>query len=272
LVEYVFNLYDPKSVTAAGRAISTIDHGRVLVIIAGLPYKCPPAPYEAAFMLDAHLRSRGVRSRVEVVFSTLQPGLLPNAGPDGARWIGTQFSERGIRWQVDRYPLRFAGDEVVFGDAEGEETSREAFDVAVATPPHRAPPVVSESTLGDRNGWISVNRGTLETPFQDVYAIGDCTHIPLAGNAALPKAGLMAETEALRVAGAIASRLLGREDPPPFDGRGQCFLETGGEKAALIEGDFYREPAPSVRIADVSHEHYLEKVRFEQERLDRWLG
>jgi sulfide:quinone oxidoreductase len=270
--QHAVNLYDPVSVEAAVEGITSIEKGRVAVVISGLPYKCPPAPYEAVFMLDDHFRSRGVRDRIELSFTTLQPGLLPNAGPEGARWIGERLSERGIRWEVGRKPLRFEVGRVDFADAEGGDGESLDFDIAVIAPPHRPPVVVNESGLTGDGDWIRVNRGTLETSFADVYAIGDVTHIPLEGGAALPKAGLMAEAEGRRVARAIAARLAKGEEPPLFDGRGQCFLEMGGEQAALIRGDFFAAGGPDVRVIAVSKENFEEKVRFERDTLDKWLG
>jgi hypothetical protein len=36
------------------------------VLIARTPFKCPAAPYEAAFLIDEVLRKEGVRERVEL--------------------------------------------------------------------------------------------------------------------------------------------------------------------------------------------------------------
>jgi sulfide:quinone oxidoreductase len=267
LHEHGFDLYDPRSVRAAAARVAAIEAGRVCVVIAGLPYKCPPAPYEAVLMLDAHFRARGIRDAIELRFTTLQPGLLPNAGPEGARWIGEVMTSRGIDWAVGREVERFEAGRVVFAGGDAL-----AFDLAIATPPHRPPAVVKASGLTDGGDWIRVDRGTLETGVPGVWAVGDVTHIPLGEQAALPKAGLIAEAEGLRVARAIAARLTGGAEPPPFDGRGECFLELGGGEAALIEGDFYREGGPAVRVVDRSPAHLEAKRRFEAERLERWLG
>jgi len=268
LAEHAINLYDPDSVEAGAPAVTSLREGRVAVVIAGVPYKCPPAPYEAVLMLDDHFRRRGVRDRIELTFTTLQPGLFPNAGPEGARWIGEQLDRRGIHWEVGRVPSSFEAGHV---DFEGEGGSLE-FDLCVAAPAHRAPAVVRESGLTGGGPWIQVDRGTLRTGFPHVFAIGDVTAIPLAGGAQLPKAGLMAEAEGVRVAEAIAAELRGEPEPPLFDGRGACFLEMGEGRAALLEGDFYREPAPEVKVMGASEAHLESKRRFETDRLEAWLG
>lgn len=270
LEEHAFDLYDHTSVEAAARRVTSIERGRVAVIIAGLPYRCPPAPYEAAFLLDDHFRERGVRDEVRLAFATLQPGLLPNAGPEGARWIGERLTERGIVWDVGRRVLRFEPGAVVFDGAEGEE--RVSVDLAVVAPPHRAPSVVVESGLTGGGDWIAVDRSTLRTRFPGVYAIGDVTNIPLGENVALPKAGLFAEAEGLRVAREIAWEAGAASEPAPFDGLGHCYLEMGGGRAALIEGEFFREGGPAVHVREPTEANLEAKHRFEEERLEGWLG
>ncbi len=40
--------------------------GRVLVTVMGQPFKCPPAPFEGAFMLHQHFKERGMEDRVDI--------------------------------------------------------------------------------------------------------------------------------------------------------------------------------------------------------------
>jgi hypothetical protein len=82
----------------------------------------------------------------------------------------------------------------------------------------------------------------------------------------------MTEAQGTTVAAAIAAETRGRPASEPSDGRGYCFLETGLRESALIEGDFYAEPEPSVLVGDVSVAHHDEKVAFERDHLVRWFG
>jgi sulfide:quinone oxidoreductase len=227
-------------------------------VIAGVPYTCPPAPYECAFLVDEHLRARGVRERAELVVSTVQPMLLPNAGKEGSAWIAEQLSARGISFHVGNKVERVEPGRVLFADGQLE------FDLLIAVPPHRAPEVVGD--------WLQVDPATLATQHERVFALGDVTQIMLANGLPLPKAGVIAEHEGLRVAAAIAADIGGREPPPPFDGRGYCFVEVGASSAALVQGEFFAQPEPRVAITDASAEHAEAKRRFERERLARWFG
>jgi sulfide:quinone oxidoreductase len=104
-----------------------------------------------------------------------------------------------------------------------------------------------------------------------VYAVGDVTLIPLASGLPLPKAGVMAEAQGLRVVRAIAAQLAG-EEPPPFDGRGYYPLELGSRSAARVAGDWYATLEPIVTIDGPSLELAAEKKEFERERLQCWFG
>ena len=265
LSEHAHNVWDPTGVPGLRAALAAIDHGRIAIVIAGVPYTCPPAPYECAMLVDDFLRQRGVRQQTNVSVTTLQPILLPNAGKKGSDWLAGQLESRQIEFQTGRKVERFEPGRIIFSDGELEA------DLIIAVPPHRVPAVVRASGLTGDGEWVRVDPATLATSYENVFAVGDVTQIKLANGLQLPKAGVIAELEGQRVAAAIAADLSGESPPPDFDGRGYCFLEMGKASATLIEGDFYAKPEPQVSLGEVSDEHAQEKRRFETERLARWF-
>ena len=96
--------------------------------------------------------------------------------------------------------------------------------------------------------------------------------IPLANGLPLPKAGVMAELQGLRVARAIAAELGVGEPPTPFDGTGYCPVEVGPNAGAMVRGDWYAEPDPVVEIDGPSAAYAAEKRAFETTRLEAWFG
>jgi len=265
LAAYGHDVWSIGSVPAARDALAAFDGGRIAIVIAGVPYTCPPAPYECAMLVDEHLRRRGLRERAEIVVTTVQPLLMPNAGKEGSTWIGERLAERGISFRTACRVERVDADRVVFADGEL------GFDLLVGVPPHRPPPLVVESGLAGDSGWVTVDPRTLETAFPGVFAVGDVTQIMLANGLMLPKAGLMAELQGRAVGAAIAAAL-GAGAAEPFDGRGHCFIELGSDLAALVQGDFYATPEPLVEVTDASAARAAEKYQFEREHLARWFG
>ena len=266
LAEHGHDVWDIAGVAPAAEALARFDGGRIVVLVAGAPYPCPPAPYECAFHVHEHLRERGLRDRSEMLAATVQPLLMPNAGREGSAWMGEQLAQREIDHRTGVEIERVETGRVVLAEGELE------FDLLICVPPHRAPAVVKESGLTGEGEWISVDAGTLETSHHRVFAVGDVTQIPLANKLPLPKAGAVAELEGARVAGAIAADVLGGPAPPPFDGHGICFIEMGVASAALVDGEFYATPEPRVSIAEPDAAHAAEKRAFESERLERWFG
>jgi sulfide:quinone oxidoreductase len=267
LAEHAHDVYDARAIPALAEAVARFDGGRILVLIAGGPYRCPPAPFECAMLLDAHLRERGVRDRTDLSLATFQPMLLPNAGRDGSAWLAAQLDERGIGHRTGVQVERVEAGRVACADGSVLEA-----DLIIGVPPHRPPAVVKQSGLTGDGDWISVEPATLRTGHARVWAIGDCTQIPLANGLPLPKAGLFAEMEGERVAADIAADVLGTEPPPPFDGTGYCFIETGPDSATRVEGDFFATPEPRVSVADVSAANAEAKRAFERDRLRAWFG
>lgn len=242
--------------------------GRVAIVVSGLPYKCPAAPYEGALLLDHYFRRRGLRSEVEIRVFTPEPAPLPVAGPA----VGEQVVELLVSREVSYSP----GSRLASVDPEGkrlrfEDGSEAPFDMLIATPLHRVPAVVREAGLCADGGWVSVDRETLATPFEGVYALGDVTGIPLANGMMLPKAGVFAHGEAEVVARNIAAEINGGQGRWAFGGQGACFLETGYGKAAYATGHFFAEPDPKVELRSPGRWWHWAKVGFERLWLFRWF-
>ena len=266
MAEHTHDVWERDRVPAARAALESLRGGRVAIVVAGAPYPCPPAPYECAFLVDEWLTDRRLRDRTEVAVSTFQPILLPNAGKEGSTWLAEQLAARGIDARAGRKVERFEQGRVVYVDGELEA------DVLIGVPAHRPPAVVADAGLVGESGWVAVDQGTLATDVPGVFAVGDVTQIKLANGLPLPKAGVIAEHEGARVAAAIAAEVRGDAPPPPFEGRGACFIEMGRSAATLVEGEFFAEPEPVVRLREPSAANAEEKRRFEQERLARWFG
>lgn len=265
LAEHGHNAYDPERVPAAAEALASLKAGRVAIGIFGAPYTCPPAPYELALLADEAARRRG--AKLELHTFTPQPMSLPVLGTTGCEVVEGRLGIRGIRFTANAKAERVEQGRVVL--AGGGDIP---FDLLLAVPPHRCPQVVVDAGLAQAGGWVKVDPATLETGSEGVYAVGDCTAIPLATGQPLPKAGVLAEAEGRVVAERIAATLNGIRPEARFDGQGACYLEIGGGEAMLVRGRFLAEPAPEVELVGPSPELLEEKARYERERLETWFG
>lgn len=264
--EAAHSVYTLEGALAAGRALEEFEGGRVVVLVSRLPYKCPAAPYETALLAEALLRRRGDGASVDVY--TPEPFPMPAAGPVMGEALKGMLAARGIAFHPERSAERVepGARELVL---EGGE--RVPYDLLLGVPPHRAPAVARASGLAAESGFIPVDRATLATKAEGVYAIGDVTAIPLEGGKFLPKAGVFAHAQAEVVARRIAAELRGRAPSAVFGGKGSCFVEMGDGAAAYATGDFYAEGGPRVRLRRPGRHWHLAKVAFEKYWLRRWF-
>lgn len=255
------NFYTEVGAERLHAALEATRKGRIVVMTAAPAYKCPAAPYEAALLIDAYLRKRGLRDAVTVDVYAAEPGPMGVAGPEMSGAVKQLLEAKGIPYHPEHQvnAADAAGRRIEF--ANGVHVD---FDVLAYVPPHRAPRVVRESALAGETGWIAVDRHTLETRFPNVYAIGDVVSIPLKLGKPLPKAGVFAHGEAEVVAKNIAATIAGGSAAARFNGHGECFVEIGDGKAGFGGGDFYAEPKPNVRVRAPSWRWHLGKVLFEK--------
>lgn len=258
------NFFDLDGAAQLREALNGFQGGRVVVAVTALPFKCPAAPYEAALLIEAFLRRRGVRARSEIMIVTPETQPMPVAGPVMGQAVTALLSERGISYAPGR-PIRSIDAEK--RDLVCADETREHFDLLAGVPPHRAPQVVASSPLANQHGWIPVDRYSMRTPFEGVFAIGDIAAATLANGKPLPKAGVFAHAEALTVAKTLVSEIDGGQ-PGTFDGLGYCWVELGDGQAAFASGNFYAEPDPTIQLRPPGRGMHLGKVAFEH----YWMG
>lgn len=254
--------------------LAEFDGGRVAVLVSGLPYTCPAAPYEGAFLLEEYFRKKKMRDRVELHVYTPEPAPLPVAGREIGERAQALIESRGIGFTGGVTPksVNHTTGRINFEDGPaGGQKSDAPFDLLVATPVHRVPDVLVASGFAIEGGWVPVERETLITNFEDVYCIGDSARIMLECGLPLPKAGVFAHGESEVVCRNIAAEISGGPPIWAFGGQGACFLETGGGRAAYITGNFYAEPTPDVTMRAPSRLWGLAKSGFERVWLWRWF-
>ncbi len=265
--EHAINLYNMHGAVALHEKLKTFTKGRIALLICRPPYKCPAAPYETLFLLHDFFSKKGIRNNIKLEVYTPEPQPLPLAGPVIGSHITKMLEQKDIGYNYGHKVTQVDSMSITF-----ENGKQISADLIIAIPPHIAPQVVKKAGLIDESSWIPVDKKTLATKFNNVYAIGDTTIIKLANGLALPKAGIFAEEQAKVVAQNIINEVMGKHEIIEFQGKGYCFLETGDNEATAIEGNFYGEPNPQLQLKETLAKYYKEKELFEQQRIKEWFS
>jgi sulfide:quinone oxidoreductase len=256
-----YSFYDIASARRLRRRLSRMRRGHVSIGVAATPYKCPPAPFETAMILDWFFRLQGIRQDVEISVSTPEPGPMPVAGPDTMSMIRRAFDRKGIelKSEVSVAAVRSDGLEITYSDDSSLEV-----DVAVTIPTHIPAAIVRGTSLIGPSGWVKVNTQTMETSEKDVFAIGDVNAVPMANGKGVPKGGVFASAEGETVGHNVAATI-NDSAPIEFPGEGYCFIGFGGETSASVAGNFLTKPGPDVRLTAPTARGLKSKERFERD-------
>ena len=208
--------------------------GRLLIGIAGIPYKCPPAPVEFTMMVEEYFRKKGIRDKSSVTL--LSPLNRAFTIESASKLIQPIMEERGIELET------FFNVETVQpsdGTVSSLEGDTKEYDLLVLVPPHRGAQVVIDSGLGDAGGWVPTDKHTLNVEGQErIFGLGDATNLPIS------KSGSTAHFEAPVIASRIASMIHGTAPKENYGGRVMCFLETGNGQATALRFDYEHPPVP----------------------------
>lgn len=255
------NIYTLEGAGAIHNALTRFEGGRIVILTAAPMYKCPAAPYEASLLVDAFLRKRGLRGKTTIDFFAAEPRPMFVAGPAVGAVVRGMVEAQGVAYHPEHQvkEVDAAAHRITFANGANAE-----YALLFYVPPHRAPAVVREAGLTNEAGWIPVDRHTLQTQFEGVFAIGDITSIPLKMGRPLPKAGVFAHGQAEVVANNIAHAWTGRGTPRKFAGEGMCFIETGNARAGIGQGNFYAEPAPRIKMRGPNLFWHIGKILYEK--------
>jgi sulfide:quinone oxidoreductase len=273
--EAAHNLFEAEDAAAINDELLQLKGGRIVILVAGAPFRCPAAPYEAAMLVEAWAREHAIRDQIEIDFYTPESIPMAVAGPAVGEALRVFMDARGINHHFNQQVRRIekASRTIQFDD----ETV--PYDLLVGIPPHRAPAVLRDAGLIDSSGYVPVHPqtlrilsdpDTLEVQYPGVYAIGDVAAVRLLNGMLLPKAGVFAEGEAQVVATAIAASINGDPTPRGYDGHGFCYVDVGDGLAAYGTGDFFAYPGPRVTLEDPSKEGRRAKEEYE-DLLDIWF-
>jgi sulfide:quinone oxidoreductase len=230
----IFDFYTIDGAMKLQKAMRNFHGGNVVLNVAEMPVKCPVAPPEFVMLADWFFHERGLRDKIKIFFATPLSG--PFTKPIASRTLQYICDEKGIE-VVPEFALSHVDNEkkqIVSFD--GREID---FDLLVSIPTNKGASFLEESGLGDELNWVPTDNHTLQSKdFNNIFVLGDATNVPTS------KAGSVAHFESEILLENILRWLDGLEPLPKYDGHSNCFIESGFNKALLIDFNYKTEPLP----------------------------
>ena len=260
----VFDFYTFEGALALRNKLREWKGGKMLVHITEMPIKCPVAPLEFAFLADSFFKHKNMRDKVEISFVTPLSGAFTK--PKATAALDHLLDEKNINIEPDFAIESVDNERKVIVDYGGREIP---FDLLVTVPTNKGDEVIARSGMGDDLNFIPTNKATLQSLAHDnIFVLGDASNIPAS------KAGSVAHFEAEILTENIKHFIKGEPLSEEFDGHANCFIETGGGKALLIDFNYTHEPVegtfpfPGVgplRLMKESRINHMGKLAF------RWI-
>jgi sulfide:quinone oxidoreductase len=230
----IFDFYTLDGAEALATALAGFDHGRLVVHITEMPIKCPVAPLEFTFLAEAWLREHGLRDRVELVFVTPLDSAFTQ--PVASECLGAMLTERKIHVEPDFMVERIDDERRVLVSYDEREVP---FDLLVTVPLNMGADFVARSGLGNELNYVPVDKHTLlSTAYDTIFALGDASDIPAS------KAGSVAHFAVDVFVDNFLEHVEGKPMTGWFDGHANCFVESGDDKALLIDFNYDTQPLP----------------------------
>ncbi len=259
----VFDFYTLEGATALHQALKHFEEGHLVVHVSEMPIKCPVAPLEFAFLADDYYWKRRRRHKVDITFVTPLDGAFTK--PVASHALGGLLHDRSIRLVTDFAVESIDNEHSTLRSYDGRDI---AFDLLVTVPPNQGAEFVRRSGLGDDMGFVPVDKHTLRsTQYDSIFAVGDAANVPTS------KAGAVAHFEIDHFVDNFKAVIKGKPMPSKFDGHANCFIESGGGKALLLDFNYDTQPLTGtfpipgigpLKLLEESRMNHLGKLAFEQ--------
>jgi sulfide:quinone oxidoreductase len=228
----IFDFYTFEGALALRNKLRAWEGGKMVIHITEMPIKCPVAPLEFTFLADSYFREKGMRDKVDITYVTPLSGAFTK--PTCTKALNYLLEEKNIKIKTDFAIMEVDNDQKQIVDYVEKAIP---FDLLITIPTNMGDAVIERSGLGDDLNFVPTNKHTLQSKaHQNIFVIGDATNVPAS------KAGSVAHFEAETLADNIVLFTKGYKLKEEFDGHANCFIETGGNKALLIDFNYEQEP------------------------------
>jgi sulfide:quinone oxidoreductase len=230
----VHEFYSYEGSRALAKKLENWPGGKLVINIVDMPIKCPVAPLEFAFLADSYFKDKGMRDKVDITYVTPLDAAFTK--PIAAEAFGNTLEEKGIAVVPDFMMESVDGEA---GKILAFDETEVPFDLLVTVPLNMGAEFVARSGLGNDVNLVPVDKFTQQSKkYDNIFALGDANDIPAS------KAGSVAHFEVDIFVENFLQLIAGKPMTHSFDGHANCFIETGGGKAMLIDFNYDYEPLP----------------------------
>ena len=228
----VFDFYTFEGSLALRNKLRDWKGGKMVVHFTEMPIKCPVAPLEFVFLADSYFTKKGMRDKVDLTYVTPLGGAFTK--PKATAALSHLMKEKNIKVVTDFNIERVDNEKNQIIDYA--ETAVD-FDLLVTVPTNMGDEVIERSGMGDDLNFVPTHHNTLQSlDHENVFVIGDATNVPAS------KAGSVAHFASETLTDNILLYIDGKPLKEEFDGHANCFIETGNNKALLIDFNYKFEP------------------------------
>ncbi len=230
----IFDFYSLEGATRLADHLRHFRGGRLVVNVVEMPIKCPVAPLEFLFLADWYLTKEGIRDKTDIIYATPLDGAFTK--PKASRLLGNLLEEKNIEVRPMWNTGQVHADRRVLATWDEEEM---AYDLLVTIPLHQGSAAIGRSGLGDHGDFVPTHPHTLRSrDWENIFVVGDATNLNTS------KAGSVAHFQGEILLENLLRTIQGRDLWEGFDGHANCFIETGFDKAVLIDFNYDTEPLP----------------------------
>ena len=232
LEQFGHNFFTLKGAENFYSQLNKFNGGDIAILVSSLPFKSPAAPYEAAMLIEDFVRNNNLVNTTVSLF-TPEAGPMEFASAEASEELKDLLEKKGIRYYPGHELTAVSANKLEFSNGKNY-----SYDLLAYTPKHQLPEVIRKSDLAGNSGWVEVDNQSLETKFENVYAIGDITHLKTETGTVLPKIGIFARQQGVVVAHNISRKIDHREPDRIFQPQGNTLSKQVKEKPVKVVENF----------------------------------
>lgn len=226
----VVSIYDYEYYKNARDEFNSITKGRIIFTMPNIPIKCAGAAQKIMWLTDEMLRDRYIRGQFSIEYYNYGSSMFSVKKYSDILDVERRKRDVKVFFEHELVSIDGSSKTALFKSLRNNTTSTQSFDILHVTPPMSAPNFIKISPLSDPDGWLNVDKFTLQNPkYPNVFGIGDCCNTPNIKTAA----AVMSQAPVL--VHNLINHSVGKPVDGLYNGYSSCPLIIGKNKVVLAE-------------------------------------